>query len=539
MSDHKKPSGVTRRTFLRRTGWAAVGLTAIAVVGYPYVGTAMPALPSFSNPQIGDGWAWIQMLPDGRIRFYCPRMEMGQGANLGLAQIVAEELNVGQNDIECLLPDTSQTAVFKATVGSESIVKFFQPVSLAAARLREELRLRAARQARVKLAEVKDRDGGFILPGGVNITYGDLVQKTAIVLPEPSSDSAMPMQYALRDAQALQTIGQRWRHPDLHGIVTGTQVYSRDVVVPDMVYGRVMRPPKIGARIVKIDTSRAEPLPDLIKIVEDKAQNFIGFVCDNPFILDEVAEAIEVTWHSNEDVFPADRETAEMLRETNAFPHVVASNGEAVDESGEGEISVSGAYFTPPAAHTAMEPRAGVVSVSNGKAEVWCGSQDSFFVQQRVAKAIGFKNDAVNVHSLRMGGGFGGRLACWASEDAAVLSNAVQRPVRVQWSREDEQQHNYFQPPFSHFIDARVDSAGIITRWNHDCVSAPIITGPFSFMGMPLADTVTSVVDWIGPDKGTMRGIVSPYAMPNHRIRFAPARTGIPVGAFRGLGAAP
>ena len=122
MSKTNAPTSLSRRRFLKRTGWAAVGLTVVAAGSYPLVASAVPVLPSLADPDPGDGLAWVQMLPDGRARFFCPRMEMGQGASLGLSQAVAEELNLAQDRIDCVLPDTSEIPPVKMTVGSESIL---------------------------------------------------------------------------------------------------------------------------------------------------------------------------------------------------------------------------------------------------------------------------------------------------------------------------------------------------------------------------------------------------------------------------------
>ena len=109
----------SRRRFLIKTGWLAAGVTALTSCS-----GLIPVLPTTANPKDEDGSSWIQILADGRVRFLCPRMEMGQGATIGLSQIVAEELGVTQDQIECLAPDSDQLGPFKMTVGSEGIARF-------------------------------------------------------------------------------------------------------------------------------------------------------------------------------------------------------------------------------------------------------------------------------------------------------------------------------------------------------------------------------------------------------------------------------
>ncbi|WP_114285932.1 molybdopterin cofactor-binding domain-containing protein [Candidatus Halocynthiibacter alkanivorans] len=144
MGKQTDPKPISQRHFLKKSGWVAAGVTVAVYGSYRQVRAKMPALPTFDAPGAQDGVAWVQALAFGRIRFFCPRMEMGQGAGLGLSQVVAEELNIDQADIECILPDTDQAPPFQMTVGSQSIAHFFDPVSWGAAQLREALRRLAA-----------------------------------------------------------------------------------------------------------------------------------------------------------------------------------------------------------------------------------------------------------------------------------------------------------------------------------------------------------------------------------------------------------
>ncbi len=161
---------ISRRSFLIKCGWVAGGVTILSSCS-----SILPTLPSMNEPEDEDAFSWIQMLPDGRILFYSPRMEMGQGATLGLCQIVAEELNIGQSEIECVIPNTGQTPPFKMTVGSEGLANYFEPVAFGAATLREKLRLMVADQSNSPISEILDTQNGFILADGTKKYYGELV----------------------------------------------------------------------------------------------------------------------------------------------------------------------------------------------------------------------------------------------------------------------------------------------------------------------------------------------------------------------------
>lgn len=531
------PKAISRRRFLKRTGWVAAGLTVTIAASYPFVIAAVPALPSTNEPTLQDAWAWIQALPDGRIRFFCPRMEMGQGTGVGLAQIVAEELNMDQSGIDCVLPDTSQTPPFQMTVGSEGIENLFDPVSFGAARLRETLRVLAAQKAGLTPDQVLDGRGGFVLPDGGTLEYGALVQAGAVVMAasELIASEQAPPRYAVTRRGNYQAIGQSWGHHEFEAIVTGQTVYSRDVSHPEMLYGQAIRPPVFGAKLQSVDGAAAEAMRGVRAIVFDRKNSFVGVVTENPFILPQAVAAIAVRWEMpealNQDHLDAWLDV-EKLRADDDFEHELAAEGDVAAGRGAARYSATARYDTPFLAHAAIEPRAAMAHVTPDKAEVWCGTQDAFFVQRRVAKALGRNPDDVVVHPHRIGGGFGGRVVCQASEEAALLSAAVGRPVRVQWDRETEFQNNYFQPGFSHFIDAGVTDAGIISHWDHDFVSSPIITG--------LAPGVAAwVMDRVMADEGTARGSLPHYQMANRRVRYSDIRTPVPIGAWRGLGAAP
>ena len=536
MEENTNPKSISRRQFLKKSGWVAAGITVAGFGSYRVVRANMPALPTFAAPEATDGAVWVQALSDGRIRFFCPRMEMGQGASLGLSQVVAEELNIDQTDIDCILPDTDQTPPFQMTVGSQSIVHFFDPVSWGAAQLREALRRLAAQKSGLPVDQIKDGRAGFMLPDGTTLGYGALVPAAPVVVSGDQlvPDDALP-RHVLNGAGKHKAIGQSWRHPELEAIVTGQMTYARDVSIPDMAYGAVIYPPAFGAQFINADPAKARAIPGVIGVEIDKGDGFVGVVADNPFVLADAIEALNAQWQVDETLNQTEIDTrfdVEKNRADDDFDHILLSSGDLGTGRQNARHRVAGRYDTPFMAHAAIEPRSGLVWVRDDKVEVWCGTQDPYFVQKRVAKIVGRTVDDVVVHTHRIGGGFGGRVPCQASEAAARLSATFNRPIRVQWDRETEFQNNYFQPRFSHYIDAGVTADGTISHWDHDVVSSSILTGLMpNFIG--------KVIDMAKADGGTVRGVIPQYTMPDRRIRYSAVRTPVPVNAWRGLGSAP
>ena len=240
----------TRREFLIRTGWFAGGTTILTAC-------SLPTLPTFGAPDADDAPSWLQLLPDGRIRFYSPKSEMGQGIRTGLAQVVAEELNVEFAAIEVVSPDTHQIPPVTVTAGSRSMKSCFEPVSQAAALLRETLRERAALRLGVSAASVRDERGGFVSSDGAQVTYAELAGDQASIITADLEIGRASPRYAVDRSRELACIGRSETPVDLEAIVTGRELYSRDMLVPGMLYGRVLRPPRSGAALTKADVEAA------------------------------------------------------------------------------------------------------------------------------------------------------------------------------------------------------------------------------------------------------------------------------------------
>jgi isoquinoline 1-oxidoreductase beta subunit len=520
--------GLSRREFLIRTGWVAAGVTVLTSC------SRLPALPTFARPDLDDALLWVQALADGRIRFLCPKSEMGQGIKTGLAQVVAEELDVPLDAIEVVVPDTDQIHPVMLTAGSMSTRTCFEPLSRAAAALRETLRERAAQRAGTDAAQVRDAPGGFDLPDGSHVTYGVLVGDAPSVIGPDEALARRAPRHARPGAGAYRRLGHPAPPLDVRAIVTGREVYSRDVVVPGMAYGRVVSAPRPGAVLGRVDVAAARALPGIVAVMVDEPGARVGVVAEEPFALERAVAALSIEWRGGQSVEWDDlARELDVARAQGRFRHTVVSDGDPERAAARAVKRLDARYDTSLMAHAAMEPRAGVVSVTAHGVEVWTGSQDPWYMRALVARLTGHSDDRVVVHNHRMGGAFGGRKRCQATLEAAWLSARTRRPVRVQWSREQEFRGNTFQPPFSHQVEAGVDADGRITHWRHDFTACPIVFDSV---------TVPRGLHWLADlpaDPGTARGATPPYRIADRRVRFSEIRIPVTTGAWRGLGAAP
>lgn len=530
MNTERHKSSLSRRQFLIRSGGVVGGLTLLTSCQ-----SILPAFPSLSDPADDDHLLWVQLRPDGQVGFYCPRMEMGQGTALGLSQIIAAELNLTQDRIQASLASTADLPAYKMTVGSEGISLFSGPVAKAAALLRETMRQRIAALYNLKPEQLIDAHGGFNDKEGRFMDYRLALEDGSAIYADTDLNDLNPPLYSQRQDQK-SPIGESWPHPDIRSIVTGQMRYSRDILVPGTLFAGVFRAPFIGATLDSVDWKETTASPEIVKTLELRDHNFVAVIARDPISLKAVMEQVHVTWHGNSEA-NTPNPTSDWLKplgdtKGSDFEHVLFENGQITPDLLQNEIELNADYRTPYAAHAQIEPKSATASATADKLEVWCGTQDPYFVRARIAKLTERNEDDIIVHPQRMGGGFGGRVYCPAAEEAALISHKIGRPVRVQWERADEFQNSYFQAPFSHQIKARVGQQGKITQWRHDFLSSPIITA--------LVDEKLSwAVDMFVADKGTARGALSPYQLDNQRIRYSDIRTEIPVGAWRGLGSAP
>jgi isoquinoline 1-oxidoreductase beta subunit len=190
-------------------------------------------------------------------------------------------------------------------------------------------------------------------------------------------------------------------------------------------------------------------------------------------------------------------------------------------------------FDIPPAAHAAIEPRAAVAEFDGqGRLQLWVGSQDVFYQRDVVARRLGLDDDQITVHSHRVGGAFGGKTICTVELEAAVLSRATGRPVKVQWTRAQEFTQGFHRAPSSHRVRVRLKD-GRLLHWSHRFVSAHIL---FTNAAMP--PWLQGVSRFVG-DAGVARGARLPYRAAVRDTRFALQRLPVLTGPWRGLGAGP
>lgn len=482
-----------RRMFLAAAGGGLVALIGAGAA----VWSQVPVIPKRPEPDAETALGWIAHRA-GRFELTLPRAEMGQNIATALKQVACAELGATWEEVGIRLHDTAMPRV-KATVGSESVMLFAEPLAQACASLREALEA--------------GRSEGHVT-----------------VSPWPLAELRAFRTGALIGASPEMALGRE--------IVTGAALYAGDVRRPGMLFGRVLRAPasaEVASRPVRWNAEAAR-LSGFVAVVAacgppiGKAQG-LGILASRPGALDAIAEALAVEWdigdvHRRADIASVIDIDARLAQ--GALPHRVL---DGAPQSGAWDVDLR--IDVPLAAHGAIEPRAAVAEWHGSALSVWAGTQDAFYVRDVLAAAYGLDADAVTVQQCRIGGGFGGKVMCSAEAEAAALARAAGAPVKVQWTRAQEFALAYHRPPSSHRIRARV-ADGRITDWDHAQVSSHILFTP---AGIPA--WLQRGTDLVAGDGGVARGMAAPYALGRARAAYEPIRLPVHTGPWRGLGAGP
>jgi len=481
-----------RRTFLAGVGGGIFALIGAGTLVYSQI----PVIPKRPEPDAKTAIGWISF-NDNRFSLTLPRVEMGQNIATGLKQIACTELGVDWDRVDVAFHDTGMDRV-KATVGSESMMLFAEPLAQACASLRDALEA--------------GRDSGEIA-----------------VTPR-----------AVSELRVMKKGGYIGRSPEIvqgRHIVTGRPLYAGDVMRAGQLFGRVLRAPESverSTRPLSWNVDAAQTVPGFVAIVEDcgpaigKAQG-LGIVAERSGALDAIAEALAVSWDvtgtpENVDIREAIDIDANLA--AGGLPHSVL---DGVAEDGKYDVDLR--LDVPLAAHSPIEPRVAVAEWQGGALTVWSGTQDAFYVRDVLLDAFGA--DGVTLQSMRVGGGFGGKVSATIELEAAALARGVGAPVKVQWTRAQEFTLGYHRPPASHRVRARV-SDGKVTDWDHGQVSSHIF-----FTSAVAPKWMQRATDALIGDDGVARGMVPPYALGRARAAYDVKRLAVHTAAWRGLGAGP
>jgi nicotinate dehydrogenase subunit B len=445
--------------------------------------------------------AWLHIGEDGRVIAYTGKVEMGQNIRTSLSQAVAEELHVPLGQIELVMGDTQLTPFDMGTFGSRTTPTMNLQLRKVAAAARETLIGLAATQWHTDRSNLLVVDGKVTDPkGGRSVKYAALTKGQKISQSIASDPALIP-------ATEWKICGQSTGKVDGRDFVTGRHRYPSDQKLPDMLYGKVVRPTAFDATLVSVDTQKAEQMGAVV--VHDG--NFLGLAAPTSQQATAAVAAIQAQWKTEPQI--SNKELFDYLRKDASQGNDPSGDGDrydvgAVDQALEAaDQKLKQTYTASYIAHVPLEPRAALAKWDGDHLTVWTGTQRPFGVRGQLAEAFRIPEDQVRVLMPDTGSGYGGKHTGETAIEAARLARAAKRPVKVVWTREEEFSWAYFRPAAVIDVISGVRNDGTLTAWefhNYNSGSA---------------------------------GIRTYYEIPNQRIVFHEVKSPLRQGSYRALAA--
>ena len=528
---------VSRRNLLK----AGTGLV-VAIAYAPLVALAQDTgaptqLPGSlnANRQLA---AWLRVNPNGTVTVFTGKVEFGQGIASALAQVAADELDVGYQRIDMVTADTSRTPDEGFTSGSQSIEQSGTAIRFACAEARQILLAAAAARLGVEAGDLTVADGTIAAPGGKQTSYWEVT--TDAMLRREATATLKP-----KAAREHQLIGQSLARRDIPSKFTGGAAYLQDLRVPGMLHARIGRPPVPRAELLSIDAAALKAMPGVVEVVRDGS--FVAVVCEREEQAINARLALrELAVWSRPELPPTLADTFDrpdpglQAQDSVVYEKTAPSASAAVRQ-------IEARYTRAFQLHASIGPSCAVAHSVDGKLTVWTHSQGVFALSGDIARALGLAPASVICVHLEGAGCYGHNGADDVAFDAALLARALPgRPVRVQWMRDDEFMWEPFGSAMSVKLRASLSADDHIVDWRHELWSYPHSRRPGGregvnllaawYLAHPLQPTFPADVPL--PNGGSDRNAIPLYDFPNqkilkHYMPDAPLRT----SSLRALGA--
>jgi isoquinoline 1-oxidoreductase subunit beta len=495
-------SPVSRRRFILTSATASAGV----VIGF--------YLPSSAHAD-GDGPfspnAYLTITPEDKITIVVPRTEMGQGVWTSLPMILAEELEADWKQIKIEQAGASTLFGDQTTGGSASVRATWDPMRKAGAQAREMLITAAAQQWNIPRESCKAEAGSVLhSASGRKLSYGGLAAQAG-KLSVPENPPLKTGDYKI--------VGKPLPRLDTPSKVNGSAVYGIDFRVPEMKYAALARCEVVGGKVADFDASAAKQMPG-VSFVGTVGDSAVAVVADSTWNAMKARRALKITWDDSANKELTSSAIFDALRN--------AGQGKAVKFYSSGDVSktagkkIEAEYQLPFMAHAPMEPGNCTAHFRGTECEIWAPTQVPQDCRDTVAPLIGLKPEQVKVNVTLLGGGFGRRLEHDYAVETALLSKAVNAPIKITWTREDDMRCSTYRPVSVHRLSATVDDNGWPLAFTHR------IIGP-SINGQKGSQPVNGV-DSDFPDEASFI-----YPIPNVSLESVVTDTPVPLGWMRAV----
>jgi CO/xanthine dehydrogenase Mo-binding subunit len=464
---------LSRRDFVRQSGALVVAFSAARVasdLGLVPDAVSAQGINGVGSPQLD---SWIAIGADGRVTAYTGKCELGTGLYTAQLQLVAEELCVPMDRVTLIQCDTSMTPDQGTTSGAQSHPTNFNHanLALACATAREALVQLGAKRLGVPVEQLAAADGAVGVRGEASrrVSYSDLIGGSKFNLQLNPKARRKP-------ASEWTILGTPVPRVDFPAIATGRFEYVQNVRLPGMLHGRVVRPPALGSTLVKVDEGSVQGMPGLVKIVVRK--NFVGVVAEKPWQAEQAARRLKAEWTAGRTI-PDQRSFYEHLHGQKTTRDTMTVDSGDVDKTlASAATIVRATYHHPFQMHASIGTACAVADVQGTRATIYSATQAVWPLRNTMATMLGLKPEEVRIIFRQGPGCYGVNGADTVSYDAAILSQAMGRPVRAWLSRQDEMAWENYGPAF--VIDQRVglDASGTIVAWDYESWSVSLGNRP-------------------------------------------------------------
>jgi isoquinoline 1-oxidoreductase subunit beta len=507
---------LSRRSFLAGVSAVGGGLTLALAVPFD------PALAAEDAPEIT---AWLLIAPDDSIVVRVARAEMGQGAQTGLAMLVAEELECDWSKVRAEFVSADDNLRRgriwgdMTTGASRSIAESQLYLRQAGATAREMLIAAAAARWNVPASECAARRSVIThRPSGSSVTFGAVAEDAAKVAP--------PANVKLKDPSEWTLAGTPQRRLDVPDKVTAQPVYAIDVRLPGMLYAAIAHCPVFGGTPKAIDENAIANMKGVRRVV--RLPDAVAVVADSWWRAQRALDALPIVWNDRGN---GGLSTAGIAAKISAAlgaekAQVGRADGDVTAGLQRATRRIEADYSVPFLAHATMEPQTCTAHVKNGRVEVWVPTQGATTALAIAAGAAGVPNENVTVHGTMLGGGFGRRGAIQEFvRQAVVIAKEVGEPVKLVWSREQDVKHDVYRPVSMARMTAGLDGDGMPVAWTIRLAGPSFVAALVPNFGTSFADR--SFLSGLADEKG--------YDVPNYLVDYVIQPTPVPLGVWRAI----
>ena len=516
----------SRREFLRSSGALVVSFSATAVAGTDALaatgggeGAFAQAAGPYPDPDFRQLDTWVAIHADNTATFYVGKTDCGQGTGTAFRQMMADELDIAYEATSLVMGRTDVTPDQGGSGGSDAIQRDGWPMRRVAAEARRVLLELASERFGVPVEQLEVRDAVIALRSDTSrtVTYAELVSERRFNVTLTGGDvNAIAGVADVKPVGDLRIVGQSPQRYDIPPKVDGSLTWAVDVTLPGMVHARNVRPPVVGATLRSIDEASVRDLPGFIRVVSKG--NYVAVVCEREEQAIDAARRLQAEWDNPSSApFPTSDELYTYMRSatptSSRDPEVVGDPTAAL--AGAAQV-IEAEYDVPFQGHTAFGPAHALADPSDGQMTIYSNDMKSYGMRNGIAEFLGMPRDRVRVVWMEGSQAYGRTAADDAGFEAAFLAKEIGRPVRMQWTREEETAWDTKGPAFTLSLRGGLDAEGRVVALEYDAQSAD-----YNHVGYNEVETVL-ISQLIGtrlptPNRGRASTPSEMYAIPNRR----------------------